>query len=113
MESNSSEKNNYYLDVKEKIELEIIAGTYKSAEKIPSVNELSQIYDVSFSTAKRAVEALASEGILTRKQGVGFFVMPLVKTELLEKHKAKYDKEKRRLLEYAKKLGLFDDNFPN
>src|SRR6187402_855467 len=46
-------------------------GEWKPGEAIPSEMELAARYRVSQGTVRKAVEALASEAILTRRQGKG------------------------------------------
>jgi GntR family transcriptional regulator len=52
----------------------LVAGEWKPGEAIPSEMELAARYRVSQGTVRKAVEALASESILTRRQGKGTFV---------------------------------------
>ncbi|HOK56897.1 MAG TPA: GntR family transcriptional regulator [bacterium] len=57
-------------DIKEKIE----KGEYKVGEKIPSISELSKIYNVSDIVVKQALKELIKEGLLIGVQGRGVFV---------------------------------------
>lgn len=72
--------------IKFKLELQIINGTYGSADKVPSMAELSIKYGIGKSTAKKVLESLYVEGIITKKRGIGYFVKPLVKNKLKDKH---------------------------
>lgn len=54
----------------EKIE----SGIYPSNSKLPSEKEISDIYNVSRITSKRALNELEKEGYIKRKQGLGSFV---------------------------------------
>lgn len=58
-------------DIKEKIS----TGVYKAGEKIPTESELTDLYNVSRITVRRAVNDLSKEGILDKKQGKGTFVL--------------------------------------
>lgn len=49
-------------------------GTYKNGDRIPSEAELSQRYQVSRITVRRAIEDLCSDGYLVKMQGRGTFV---------------------------------------
>ena len=49
-------------------------GTYVQGDKIPSESELSDRYEVSRITVRRAIEDLCSDGYLTKMQGRGTFV---------------------------------------
>jgi GntR family transcriptional regulator len=52
----------------------LVAGEWKPGEAIPSEMELAERYRVSQGTVRKAVEELAAEAILTRRQGKGTFV---------------------------------------
>lgn len=49
-------------------------GRYKVDEKLPSENELSEKFDVSRVTVRRALQTLESEQLIYRSQGLGSFV---------------------------------------
>lgn len=63
-----------YQQVKQFIEARIISGEWSPDTKIPSENELVTELGASRMTVNRAFRELASEGHLTRVQGVGTFV---------------------------------------
>jgi GntR family transcriptional regulator len=52
----------------------LIAGEWKPGESIPSEMELAQRFGVSQGTVRKAIDALAAEHILIRRQGKGTFV---------------------------------------
>ena len=52
----------------------LIAGEWKPGEAIPSEMELASRYQVSQGTVRKAIDALAVENILIRRQGKGTFV---------------------------------------
>jgi len=52
----------------------LVAGEWKPGEAIPSELELAARYRVSQGTVRKAIDALASEHILVRRQGKGTFV---------------------------------------
>ena len=63
-----------YQQVIEDIKANISSGAYGPGERIPSEPELSEHYSVSRITIRRAIEELAGEGYLTRRQGKGTYV---------------------------------------
>lgn len=52
----------------------LVAGEWKPGEAIPSEMELAARFRVSQGTVRKAIDALASEHILVRRQGRGTFV---------------------------------------
>ena len=52
----------------------LIAGEWKPGEAIPSEMELAARYQVSQGTVRKAIDALAAENIVIRRQGKGTYV---------------------------------------
>ncbi|MBW2145969.1 MAG: TRAP transporter substrate-binding protein DctP [Deltaproteobacteria bacterium] len=52
----------------------ILSGKLLPNERLPSENELKQRYSVSRFTVQHALRLLVSEGLVTRRQGLGTFV---------------------------------------
>ena len=49
----------------------IFSGKFVSGERFPSERELSQLYEVSRTTANKVVTALIGEGLLDLQKGIG------------------------------------------
>ncbi|MEG1003647.1 MAG: trehalose operon repressor [Clostridium sp.] len=64
-----------YLDVYNYLKENILNETFKSGEKLPSENELSTLFSISRNTVRRALEMLATDGIVTSVHGKGVFVL--------------------------------------
>jgi GntR family transcriptional regulator len=63
-----------YHQLKEQIRKNILSGGYKEGDLIPSERELSDQYDLSSTTIRRALNDLVQENFLERKAGKGTFV---------------------------------------
>lgn len=63
-----------YLQLKKQLLENISAGVYSKGQKIPTENELAQIFSVSRITVRKALKELEQEGLLVRHQGKGTFV---------------------------------------
>lgn len=74
MEQNITTNFPLYTQVANKLRFDIENGKYIKGEKIPTENELCQIYNVSRITIRNALEELEKEHLLLRKQGKGTFV---------------------------------------
>ncbi len=76
-----------YSVIKQFICKKIQSGQWSQHSKVPSENELTLQFDVSRMTARRALQELTEQGILTRAQGAGTFVATLKsQPSLLEIH---------------------------
>ncbi|OCL27713.1 transcriptional regulator [Orenia metallireducens] len=63
-----------YYQLENIIKRRIEIGEYKSGERIPSLNQLSEEFNLSKATISKAVGNLIEEGILYRERGQGTFV---------------------------------------
>ncbi len=72
-----------YLQIVENIKMQIIKKELKPLEKIPSVRELSIIYEVNPNTVLRALNLLESEGLIFTERTNGKFVT--ADSEIIEK----------------------------
>lgn len=63
-----------YDQIKVLITQSLIGGEWRPGEMIPSEMELADRYKVSQGTVRKAIDSLASENILIRRQGRGTFV---------------------------------------
>lgn len=63
-----------YEQIKVLITQSLIAGEWRPGEVIPSEIELAARYKVSQGTVRKAIDSLAAENILIRRQGKGTFV---------------------------------------
>src|SRR5690349_15010608 len=63
-----------YLQVKDLLVERLDAGHWRPGQAIPSELELSAQYRVSQGTVRKAIDALAADNLLVRRQGKGTFV---------------------------------------
>ncbi|MFO0113731.1 MAG: GntR family transcriptional regulator [Betaproteobacteria bacterium] len=63
-----------YEQIKSLITRSLVLGEWKPGEAIPSEMELASRYGVSQGTVRKAIDALAAEYIVVRRQGKGTFV---------------------------------------
>lgn len=66
-----------YQQLINEIKTQIAQGQLKENDKIPTETELSQIYDISRITVRKAIELLVEDEILIKRQGIGSFVAAL------------------------------------
>ncbi|MDE3174695.1 MAG: GntR family transcriptional regulator [Pseudomonadota bacterium] len=63
-----------YRVVADSLRREIASGRFAKAQVLPGERELSQMFEVSRATLRRAVAALVDEGALFQRQGAGTFI---------------------------------------
>ena len=81
-----------YVQLVEKLRLEIVSGKLKIGERLPSVRELALTARVNPNTMQKALAELEAEGLVYTERTNGKFVT--ANKELIEKIKRKLAKEK-------------------
>ncbi|RTE05464.1 FadR/GntR family transcriptional regulator [Paenibacillus whitsoniae] len=77
------EKQNVVDEVYDQIKSHIITSKWKPGDKIPSENELCQMFNVSRISVRSAIQKLRGLGIITTHHGKGSFVSPSVNEVIL------------------------------
>ena len=94
-----------YVQLVEKIRLEIVSGKLKSGERLPSVRELALIARVNPNTMQKALAELEDEGLVYTERTNGKFVTN--NKELIQKVKKELAKEKvNNYLNDMKNIGI-------
>jgi len=96
---------NLWLDIKADIEIKIITGEYESGMRIPSITQLSGLYNIGNTTAQKVLEALCEENTIYKRQGVGYFVKPYVRDKLAATHYAVLINRLSDVISYGVSLG--------
>ncbi len=108
MESSYVEKDSpipLYYQLAEALKTKIEEGKLSPHERLPSERELSERYDVSRMTARKALSDIESEGYIYRRQGRGSFVAePKLRQSLFELTSYTEDMQRRGLSPGAKVL---------
>ena len=81
-----------YVQLVEKLRIEIVSGKLKIGERLPSVRELALTARVNPNTMQKALAELETEGLVYTERTNGKFVT--ANKELIEKIKRKLAKEK-------------------
>lgn len=63
-----------YQQLSETVKQQIMDGHFQEGDQLPTEAEFSQQFGVSRITVRKAIEILADDGIVVRKQGIGTFV---------------------------------------
>ena len=72
-----------YIQIADRLCDEILADKYKDDDRIPSVREYAVLLEVNTNTAVKAYDELARANIIYNKRGLGYFVSPGAKEQIL------------------------------
>ena len=95
-----------YIQMADRLCDEILSVVYKDDDRIPSVREYAVLLEVNTNTAVKAYEQLAREEIIYNKRGLGYFVTPGAKKQILKARKQEFMKS--RLPELFRQMQLLD-----
>lgn len=96
-----------FMQVRERIEDQIVNDQLKEGEQTPSTNQLVQFYKINHATVSKGVTQLVDEGIIYKKRGVGMFVAEGAKDKLIQKRKDAFiDDYVVQLVQEADKLAI-------
>ena len=73
---------------------EILSGAYKDDDRIPSVREYAVLLEVNTNTAVKAYDELSRANIIYNKRGLGYFVTPGAKKQILKERKREFMKQR-------------------
>ncbi|MFJ7849997.1 GntR family transcriptional regulator [Peribacillus sp. NPDC097206] len=96
-----------YLQIREKIEDQIVNDQLKEGDQAPSTNQLVSFYKINHATVSKGVNQLVEEGILYKKRGIGMFVAEGAKSKLVQKRREAFvDQYVIGLVQEADNLGI-------
>lgn len=79
-----------YLQMADRLCDEILAGTYGADGRIPSVREYAVMLEVNTNTAVKAYDALARDGIVYNRRGLGYFVSPEARDTIMQSRRREF-----------------------
>jgi DNA-binding transcriptional regulator YhcF (GntR family) len=82
-----------FLQIKEAIEDDILAGLLMPNNQIPSNSQLVSFFSVNPVTVHRGVSLLLEEGIVYKKRGLGMFVSPNAPALLRSRGRANFEQD--------------------
>lgn len=89
----------------------ILEGSLKAGDRVPSVRDLSEEFEVNRNTLLRTYSLLSDAGIIDNKRGVGFFVADDAVERIRTREKATfYAVELPEFLKKVRLLGLTKDD---
>ena len=104
---NFSNDKAIYIQMADRLMDEILADKYKDDDRIPSVREYAVLLEVNTNTAVKAYDELSRANIIYNKRGLGYFVTPGAKKQILKERKKEFMKERLpELFRQMKLLGI-------
>ena len=96
-----------YLQMADRLCDEILVGTYQEDDRIPSVREYAVLLQVNTNTAVKAYDELARANVIYNKRGLGYFVSPGAKEQILTERRRDFmDNRLPELFRQMRLLGI-------
>ncbi|RBY96362.1 GntR family transcriptional regulator [Blastococcus sp. TF02-8] len=96
-----------FRQVADQIENAIVDGSLAEESQAPSSNELAAFHRINPATAAKGLNQLVADGVLYKRRGVGMFVAPGAREQLLKRRRSEFaDQYVRPLMTEAQKLGI-------
>ena len=110
MSGQLNDRKPIFEQIKDWISDQIISGTLREDDRVPSTNEIVQFYKVNHLTVAKGVNQLVDQGVIYKKRGVGMFVAPDAKEKLMGERKQNFKEEYLKpMMDEARKLGLTNE----
>ncbi|MCR5743196.1 MAG: GntR family transcriptional regulator [Lachnospiraceae bacterium] len=103
---NTKSSKPIYEQIEEQIKDEIVAGSLKAGEMLPSIRSLAGDLKISVITTKRAYADLEAEGMIKSTPGKGFFVDNPDLVYLSEKKTVGLEEKLTEWVDIARKAGV-------
>ena len=79
-----------YLQMADRLCDEILAGTYREDDRVPSVREYAVTLQVNTNTAVKAYDELARRGVIYNRRGLGYFVSAGARDNILRERREEF-----------------------
>ena len=83
-------KKAIYLQIADYISDKVLLDIYKEDERVPSVRETASDVEVNSNTVMRAYDWLQGQQIIYTKRGLGYFVCPKAKKQIMQQKRQEF-----------------------
>ena len=90
---NFSNDKAIYIQMADRLCDEILSGKYADDARIPSVREYAVLLQVNTNTAMKAYDQLARDEVIYNKRGLGYFVKPGAKEQIMTARRSEFLEE--------------------
>ncbi len=84
------ERSPIYRQIAEQIRTQVLDGTLAEDGQVMSTTQYASFYRINPATAAKAFAELVDEGVLYKRRGVGMFVAPGARDDLLRRRRAAF-----------------------
>ncbi|WP_261807982.1 FadR/GntR family transcriptional regulator [Paenibacillus sp. N3.4] len=95
------EKQNIVDEVYDQMKTNIVSGSWKPGDKIPSENQLCQMFNVSRVSVRSAIQKLRAIGIIQTRQGQGSFVSQSINDNMVDNFIPKMNLSEKEILDMS------------
>ncbi|MBM9468858.1 GntR family transcriptional regulator [Nakamurella leprariae] len=96
-----------FVQIAERLAGDVVDGTLPEGARVPSSNEFAAFYRINPATAAKGINLLVDQGVLEKRRGVGMFVVPGAREQLLAARRDRFaDQFVVPMLAEARRLGL-------
>ncbi|WP_380167781.1 GntR family transcriptional regulator [Jannaschia sp. R86511] len=89
------------------VEQSIVDGSLAEDAQAPSTNELAAFHRINPATAAKGLHQLLADGILTKRRGIGMFVVPGAREKVIQRRRDEFVADYLRpLVAEAETLGI-------
>lgn len=100
-----------YLQIADRVRGDILDGSLQEEEQVMSTTQYATTFRINPATAAKAFAELVDEGVLYKRRGVGMFVAPGARDQLLADRRARFFAEAvEPLAREARVLGIALDD---
>jgi DNA-binding transcriptional regulator YhcF (GntR family) len=79
-----------FMQIADNICNQVLEGTLKSGERVPSIRDLASDFEVNSNTVLRSYTILSDVGVIENKRGVGFFVTGDAEQKIRERKRMEF-----------------------
>lgn len=98
-----------YEQIKQQIKAQILDGTLREDEQLPSIRQLARDLKISVITTTRVYNDLLDEGFITSMSGKGYYVAPRNNELLRERMLFEMEDGLQKAVENGRNAGLSDE----
>jgi GntR family transcriptional regulator len=107
MDPNWNDNQPIYRQLRDRVVAMILEGVLKEGDPLPSVRNVAAEFQLNPLTVLKGYQALVDEGLVEKRRGLGMFVLPGARKQLMASEREQFIREEwPRILERIERLDL-------